>query len=198
MTEIKSVVQRVFLYLLIASLLSSPILSLAQKPAQKLSFTSVNEVGLLTGAKGESVTVQTINGVKKGKSSAGVGVGLDFYSFKTIPLFVDVRRDFSASRNTAFAYVDAGINFLSLTDAQKNQLSSASKSSGLYYDLGVGWKLAGKNNRAFIVSAGYSLKQAKYTVQNYFAAPTPQLQSQDNDRYNYLFRRISIKLGFQL
>ncbi|MCW3107127.1 MAG: hypothetical protein JWQ09_1633, partial [Segetibacter sp.] len=158
----------------------------------------INQVGLLTGSRGEAVTVQTINGIKKDKSFAGAGVGFDFYGDRTIPLFLDYRRAFSSAKNTPFAYADAGVNFLWLNFIQKEQRQFPSSSPGLYYDLGVGWKLSGKNNRAFIVSAGYTLKQVKYKVLSYSIAPTLQMQSENYDRYNFLYRRLVIKIGFQL
>jgi len=198
MAKQKSVTQAVISYLIMASVLLLSLTTLAQIPNRKIQFSSVNQAGLLTGSKGEAGTVQTINGIKSDKCFAGVGAGFDFYNFRTIPLFVDFRRDFSANKNTPFGYVDAGVNFLSLNSVQKEQLNVQSSSAGFYYDLGLGWKLSGKNNRAVIVSAGYTLKQAKYKVLSYRIAPTPQLQSEDYDRYNYLFRRIVIKIGFQL
>jgi hypothetical protein len=183
---------------IIAFLLFKPAIIGAQTTKQKIAFSSINQVGLLTGSAGEAVSVQTINGIKKSRSFAGVGVGLDFYGLKTVPLFVDLRTDFSLNKNTPFAYFDAGVNFLSLNHIQKEQAGFPSTSPGVFYDIGLGWKLSGKNNEAMIVSAGYTLKQARYKTQSYSIFPAPQMQSENYDRYNFLYRRLVIKIGFQL
>ncbi len=116
-----------------------------------------------------------------------------------LPLFVDVRRDITSKKNTPFVYADAGVNFLWLNFIQKEQKQFPSSSPGLYYDLGLGLKLSGKNNRGFIVSAGFSYKQVKEKVKyGWWPAPTPQLESENFQHYNYLYRRIIIKIGFVL
>jgi hypothetical protein len=165
----------------------------------KAKYSTVNQVGLLSGAKGDWLTVQTINGVKKQKWFAGAGVGLDYYNVRTIPLFLDVRRYMLNKKNTPFAYADAGINFLWLNDSQKAEKSFPTSSPGLFYDLGIGWKLSGKNNGGFILSAGYTFKQVKEKVKYmWWPAPTPQLEAENYERYNYLYRRIVVKVGLQL
>ncbi|MEJ7676243.1 MAG: hypothetical protein WKF59_26955 [Chitinophagaceae bacterium] len=60
---------------------------------QKLKFTSVNQVGVVSGSSGESWLIQTINGIKKDKWGTGIGVGVDFYVERGVPLFLDIRRD---------------------------------------------------------------------------------------------------------
>jgi hypothetical protein len=181
-----------------AVILLSPDTASCQQVKQRYYFSSVNEVGLLTGSKGEAVTVQTTNGFKKGKSFAGVGVGLDFYGYRTIPLFLSYRHDFSTKKNVPFAYANAGVNFLWLNFIEREQMQQLSSSPGFLYDVGVGWRLLGKNNRAFIASAGYTLKKVNYKREAFFIAPTPQLQSESFERYDYFYRRLVVKIGFQL
>jgi hypothetical protein len=169
-----------------------------QTAIQKPKFSTVNEVGLLTGEKGEAMMLQTINGLRKNRSFAGLGVGLDFYGNRTIPLFLDYRYELSTHKNIPFIYANAGINFLWLNFIQKEQLNFPSPSPGLYYDLGLGLKLPGKNHGGFILTAGYSLKQVKYATRSFSIAPTPQLDADNKDRYTFLFRRLAIKIGLQL
>jgi len=180
----------------------TPLLILLIYPAaaqnQIIKFASVNQVGLLSGSKGEAFAVQTINGIKKAKWFAGAGAGLDFYNERTIPLFLDVRRDLSLSKNTPFAYADAGINFSWLTSGQKQQKQFPKTSPGVCYDLGLGWKLSGKNNGGFLVSAGYSFKQVKEKVPFWQPVLTPQSEPENYERYNYWYRRVIIKVGFIL
>ncbi len=142
---------------------------------------------------------QTINGISKAKWFAGAGIGFDFYKERTIPLFIDIRRDITAKKNTPFAYADAGINYLWLNFIQREQKQFPISSPGLFYDLGIGWRLSSKNNSGCIFSVGYSFKQVKEKVKyTGWPAPTPELQSENYERYNYLYRRIVIKVGFAL
>jgi hypothetical protein len=114
---------------------------------KQIKFSSINQVGLLSGSSGEAFMLQTINGLKKDKWFAGAGTGLDFYRERTIPLFLAIRRDLINRINTPFVYADAGINFSWLNSFQKQQKQFPISSPGLIYDLGIGWKLSGKNNR---------------------------------------------------
>lgn len=171
----------------------------AEGQNQKIKFSSVNQAGLLSGSRGEAFMVQTINGIKKDKWFAGVGIGLDYYGARTIPLVLDLRRELSNRKNTPFVYADAGINFLWLTSFQKQQKQFPTSSPALFYDAGIGWKLSGKNNRGFLFSAGYSFKQVKEKVKHpWWPAPTPQLESENYEHHNYLYRRVVVKVGFQL
>ena len=166
---------------------------------KQIKFSSINQVGLLSGSSGEAFMLQTINGLKKDKWFAGAGTGLDFYRERTIPLFLAVRRDLINRINTPFVYADAGINFSWLNSFQKQQKQFPISSPGLIYDLGIGWKLSGKNNRGYVFSAGYSFKQVKEKVKySWWPATTPRLESENYERHNYLYRRIVIKVGFQL
>lgn len=198
MAIIKFLFKTFSLPFVIAFVFLKPALTQAQKTKQKISFSTINEVGLLTGDAGEAASLQTINGIKKAGFFAGAGVGLDFYGLRSIPLFIDYRKEFSSNKNTPFAYVNAGVNFLSMNHIQKEQARFPAASAGVYYDVGLGWKLSGKNNRALIVSAGYTLKQARYKTQSYSIFLTPQMQSENYDRYNFLYRRLVMKIGFQL
>src|SRR5687768_4020311 len=63
----------------------------AQK--QKPKFTSINQAGVTWGGSGQTLQLQSINGIFYKTFSAGVGVGLDYYWQRTIPLFIDLRKD---------------------------------------------------------------------------------------------------------
>jgi hypothetical protein len=170
----------------------------AQTGKQQINFSSITEAGLVIGDKGEALALQTINGIRKVKWFAGVGVGFDFYGQRTIPLFINYRRDFTDNRNTPFIYTSGGLNFAWINATQKTQLGIVQSSPGYYYDIGAGWKMAGKNGRAFLISMGYTLKQVKYETPYYTIFAPPQPGEEMYNRYNYLFRRIVVKIGFQL
>lgn len=168
--------------------------SLKKKPG----FSSINQVGILVGARGESALVQSINGIKKDKWFAGFGAGIDFYIERGVPLFIDIRRDLINGRNPLFLYADIGMYFPWLNFIQKEQKLHSKISPGGFYDIGVGWQLKGKNNRSFLLSAGYGCKQVyeKATFQSW--NPTITGLTNTSETYNYQYRRLVLKVGVQL
>jgi len=53
----------------------------------QVRFSSVNVMGVGSGSNGESFVLSTINGISKDKWFTGVGVGLDYYRYRSIPVF---------------------------------------------------------------------------------------------------------------
>src|SRR5277367_6797314 len=105
-------------------------------------FHSINSVGLLEGETGSAFQMQTINGINYKSWFAGIGLGLDFYRLRTIPLFADFRKEFGKSSNKIFVYSDVGINFSWVTDQQKTSYVQNDKfNNGFYGDWGLGYKV---------------------------------------------------------
>lgn len=173
--------------------------SVPAKPAHKLSFSSINQVGLLTGGSGQAATVQTINGVIVNEWFVGVGTGIDYYGSRGIPLFIDVRRNLKGKTGVPFLYADAGVHFPWLSkvqDANKNYIIEDHQ-AGAYLDGGVGIKLQTKHIGAVLLSAGYSYKKVTDKAQMFFIwSGAPLVPAYEY--YNYTFRRIVIKVGIQL
>lgn len=188
-------------FILISFLSSIALLSYSQnKPMHttKIKYSTINQAGLLSGSQGESGRLETINGITINKWFTGIGAGIDYYGERDIPLFIDVRRDITSNKNTPFVYTDGGVNLAWLNDRQKNQRSRPATSPGLFYDLGAGWKLGGRNKRAFIVSAGYSFKQAKERLNQTVFNPVLRISEPSVQYMNYKYRRVVVKIGFQL
>ena len=160
-------------------------------------FHSVNNVGLLEGQTGSSFQLQTINGAQYRSWFAGIGLGLDFYRYRTIPLFLDVRREFGRSTNKLIVYADIGINFCWLTDNEKTTYLANDKfNKGLYADFGLGYKIGlGKTNN-LLLTIGYSLKKLKetYETPEYYYPPN---YPPDKEQINYHLNRLSIKIGWE-
>jgi hypothetical protein len=160
-------------------------------------FHSVNSVGLLEGETGSAFQIQSVNGMQHGSWFAGIGVGLDFYRYRTIPLFIDFRNEFGHSVNKFFAYADAGVNFAWLTDKEKQVYQMDDHfSAGFYTDLGLGYKIGvGKNNH-LLLALGYSLKKLKetYNAYDWYNPPDYPLYKEHID---YNLNRLTIKIGWQ-
>ena len=76
---------------------------------KKAVFHSLQQVGLINGRGAVSASLQSINGFEAGDWFAGIGLGLDFYRYRSVPLFADVKRYFKiANGNRLFIYGDGG------------------------------------------------------------------------------------------
>ncbi len=177
--------------------LLSPALSQSQKQPAKVSFASVNQVGLLVGGR-ESATIQTINGVRLNKWQAGIGTGIDFYGQRSVPLFLDIRHHFKASGNKPFVYADAGVNFQWLNHIQDEIQGFPDAKPGLFYEGGVGYYLPVKQQWDLLFSIGYSYKRIKDNVISNRFVPVRSIPRETREERTSEFRRWVIKFGFKL
>jgi hypothetical protein len=171
-------------------------------------FHSINNIGLFEGQAGSTFQLQTINGAQYKSWFAGVGLGLDYYRFRTIPLFIDVRKEFGQTKNKLFVYADAGINFYWKRDKDVKQFSVDSKfNNGFYGEAGVGYKLKISHKLALLFSGGYSYKKITEEGSNYYYYPyylppgifytDPLPVSGNKSKINYNLNRLVIKAGIE-
>src|SRR5438045_390412 len=121
-------------------------------------FHSINNVGLLEGQTGSAFQLQSVNGMQYKSWYLGIGVGLDFYRYRTIPLFLDLRKEFGSARDKIFAYADGGVHFPWLTDNEKTMyVTNDHFNTGFYTDLGMGYKMSVGTSYHLLLSIGYSL-----------------------------------------
>lgn len=169
----------------------------AQTPAkQKAVLHSINQIGLANGSTGSSFLMQSILGGSVKQSFAGIGLGIDSYRFRSVPLFVDVRYELSRKLQSLFFYGDIGYNLPWLTDQQKSQLQYPviHVKASLYVDAGLGYRLK-IDKDALLLSIGYSYKELKNRVNEY--ACTGLGCGLADQTYRYHMPRIVVKAGWQ-
>jgi hypothetical protein len=161
------------------------------------AYSPVFSLGLLEGEKGGQVQLQTIQGIRYGKWSTGIGVALDYYHMRSIPVFLNLRRDILKTKNSPFVYADGGIHFPWATKEDKPNYGSAKFRPGLYYEAGLGYKIGNKKGSGVLLSAGYSykyLKEERITpVCIYWGC-----EDETTEMFRYKLNRLSLKLGVQL
>jgi hypothetical protein len=162
------------------------------------SFNSILQVGMLEGSAGSSFQVQSINGFRFGRVSTGIGIGLDKYRLRSLPVFFDLRTDLSKKPNTAFVFGDIGINYPWVVKGNNGFWGTRKYDRGIYYDAGAGYKFNVGKSRSLIFSAGYSMKKMRET--QYMPAicdfgPCPALEG---ERFDFTLKRFSLKAGLQL
>lgn len=166
---------------------------------QKIKLQSISNIGLLEGSNGSSFSIQTILGASFNTSFMGIGVGLDYYRFRSIPLFVDLRQEFEKGPNAVFVYGDIGYNFDWLTDEDKQETSFSTNDNfkgGLYYDAGIGYKYAFKSSHALLFSVGYAYKKIKLNDMVGNSCPGGSC-APETQIYNYSLPRWIVKAGWR-
>lgn len=189
-------VKRIFLLVVFVS---AVLLMNAQEKKIVHSFHSVNTVSLVNGGNSVSAAIQSVNGLKKGAWFAGLGVGIDYYLYRTVPFFADMRYEFGKKKNKFFAYADAGINFSWVQDrfidnpSAWNGNTSNKFKNGLYNDVGLGYSVKTKKENALVLSLGYSQKNLRET-ETYIDWRTSDLLKREN---SYGLKRVMLKIGWQ-
>lgn len=162
----------------------------------KFQYKTIAQLGLLEGSTTESATLQLIGGVKRNRLFTGIGAGLDFYMYRGIPLFADVRYDLKQKKGTLFVYADGGIHFPWVkADVPEDNIKYF---TGMYSDAGFGYQFKSKTTTAFLLSIGYSYKHIKQEIKNAVRIePWPVIPINPVETSNYYLNRLTIKLGIQ-
>ncbi|MDB5199685.1 MAG: hypothetical protein JWO92_1648 [Chitinophagaceae bacterium] len=136
-------------------------------PAQneKIKFHSINLGGMVGGKSEANYIFQTVNGVAFSKWHLGIGVGIDKYNYKTLPLFFDTRRFFD-KKNKGFVYGDLGYNFplKNKPGKQVGYYNTYNFKGGLYTDFGIGYKTKFIKKSSLLFSLGHSYKQLQTKI----------------------------------
>lgn len=165
----------------------------AQK--KKIHFQSINEFAIVGGENHINTAFQTINGIKGSDWFLGAGIGIDYYRYKTLPLFFDGRWYFGEDKK-AFIYGDIGYNF-PMKNKPGKEIGSYSTyhfTGGLYSDLGIGYQVRLYKKSLLLFSLGYTSKDLKAKAGNTicpFAGPCYV----DYNRYEFSFNRMILKAG---
>lgn len=172
------------------------------QPAWK--FRSDNHLGLVAGELGSYGRAQTINGLYKGPWFLGLGAGLDYYRFRSVPLFLSVTRGLPAfSRKSGlFVHLDGGID-LPWYDRPRTlyEWTSSTFHSGSYWSAGLGyrWRLSDQSDKALLLSASYSMKKLRedQTIQLGCANPPNCDVHTQTYVYEYLNRTFLLAVGIR-
>jgi hypothetical protein len=172
------------------------LLNSSVKAQKKFKFSSQNYIGILEGEASTSFQLQTINGLRYKTWFAGVGAGLDYYYYRSIPVFVSFSKFLSSPKTPLYFNADIGINFpWSKTGVNYIQYPGA-YSSSLYWEGGFGYKFKlKKRNEGILLNLGYSYKhlinEREFSVWC-LTPPCPVFK----ERYDYRLRRLSLKAGW--
>lgn len=160
----------------------------------KLKFHSLNYAGILEGEDGTAFQLQTINGVKYKTWFAGLGTGIDYYYYRSIPLFISVNKFLSAKKSSFFFSGDVGINFPWAKRGSSQEQGTAS--AALFWSGGAGYALNIKSSdHKILFSVGYSYKHIK-DEKTYTICPFIPPCYEEKQRLDYHLKRISVRVGW--
>lgn len=167
-----------------------------QAQKSKPQFTALVQGGLLEGEQGSAFQLKAINGVRYKNWVGGIGVGLDYYQSRSVPLFLAVRHFFRQTKGV-FLYADGGYNFPWQT-AEEKAWNYEAANGGFYGDGGIGYQFPLRNKSFLFLSAGYSQKQysseyAYASVLDVYPSPYPP----QTYKVDYTLRRVSMQVGLR-
>jgi hypothetical protein len=160
----------------------------------KVKFQSDLQMGVLVGQSGHNFQVQSVNGIRINTFSLGLGAGIDFYGSRSIPVFLDIKKDLFDKRETPFFYFSGGRHF-PWQEAPVNDWTKSYAEAGWFYEAGIGYTIPLKK-QSILFSAGYSFKSFDEVVESEVVCitwPCPQFK----EKYNYQLRRISLRAGIR-
>lgn len=169
--------------------------SIAQKT--NLHFSSTTSLGIATGESESALMLEKVNGIKFSKWFAGVGAGLDYYQYKSLPLFVNGRRYFD-KQDKAFVYGNAGYN-LPLKNEPKPELGFFTDyhfSGGIIAGGGVGYAVTLGKKTSVIFSIGYSYKELELHSTTKICGIVPPCW-EEHSKYELNYGRIEMKMGLE-
>lgn len=173
----------------------------AQGHAKKaaVGFQAVASVGLLNGSNGAAGAIQAVVGATYRGTYLGAGAGLDYYRFRSVPVFAHLAQQFGKGPRNFLLYGDLGYHYDWLTEKNRNQYfnwTNADYRGGIYYEAGIGYTIELKDRDALILSAGYSYKKMTRLVRNDFC-PFAGPCTGNTDTYGFSMPRLMVKAGWR-
>lgn len=150
-------------------------------------------VGFNGGNSEPAFAGQLVNGIQYKTWSAGIGVGLDYYHTRSVPVFLALRKAALAKPKTAFFYADAGYNKPWLHDDDKFLVKKGK--GGFYGEGGVGYAQPAFKTKTLFMSLGWRVKKLTRVtnVMPYLSIwPPPETAWRD---YDYTLTTLALKLG---
>ena len=182
-----------------------PVVLTAQSKRQgeKIHYTSSYLLGIIAGKAYTTFSAQIIQGIRYKNFQTGVGVALDPYGFRTVPLFYHLNYTMYPQKNSVYVYGDAGVSIPWNNGALPEKYDNAAHDdwhklfAGFYGEASVGYNiLLNKKGNAITINAGYSYKRLKYDENVYIWNGFETVQQKDH--YIFDYRRLVFRLGFSL
>jgi hypothetical protein len=171
-------------------------------------FRSEEWAGFAHGELGAYGQAQTINGFYHRSWFLGIGTGLDYYRFRSVPLFLSVEKELTPGKNGLFISLDGGVNI-----PWYKRTALADEYLGIGYSkfrvapywsaaMGYRFRFSPHGRQALLLSAGYSYKDLKEDQKGEIACGIVGPCWIDPNggtptTFDYRNRRVSVRLGWE-
>lgn len=177
----------------------------AQQVKQKATLSVSAQTALLNGDNHVNGQVLLSAGYEFKGWFIGAGSGFDYYKYRTVPVFADVKKYFGKGSRQVFIYANAGSDIAWPTENQKNLRNgggwwgwSPSPSvfkNGIYTDLGFGYTLFNSKHRGFFTALGYSTKTITEIYDESVWNGTTSVMTKRT--LDYTMNRILFRIGYK-
>ena len=180
--------------------LQSGLQAQEQTDAKKIQVTG--GVSLMNGTSQVGAQLSAQVGVEFSKGwTAGMGSAIDYYYFRSVPVFAEVKKYFGNGPRRLFAFAATGVNIAWPTDEDQmntsgwNIIGKNDFDLGMYADIGIGYTLYNRHQRGLFTGLGYSVKtmSESHTEQIWNGFTTSQAQR----KTDYTFNRVLIRIGYK-
>ena len=162
---------------------------------RKFHYQGTVHIGMLNGSSSAATNLQTVHRVTYRGWFTGIGIGLDNYSYRTAPLFVELRKNLLNKPATPFLFADIGGQIPWVKDGQTFWWGTKPEYKGkLYTNIGAGYRFTLSQKYALLFSASYSVKKLKESYTPYCDFCVPPYPTEVVNEYT--LRRLSLMLGF--
>jgi len=173
-----------------------PALSFSQGSASGSSFHTIVSAGVVAGESTAKPLFQLSSGFNYDRWFTGIGVGVDHYNLKSVPVFADGRFYFGKTAS-GFVYANGGYNFPYGNQRNEEDFFKTSDrfSGGIYMDAGLGYRVRLNSWQRLLFSAGYSRKNIVHQVGYTYPCLVEPCQ-EEVYKYHYSLGRITAKLSW--
>ena len=164
---------------------------------EKNYFSSQISAGITEAEQGTSFHIGTLNGFRYKTWFGGIGAGLDYYYFRSIPVYLSGIKYLSPRNHSFFIQADAGMNFAWVEDRMNvwNEVSHDFK-PGLYWNGSLGFATGLDRKNSFSFGLGYSHKNLKEVREIAMMCFNPPCQN-TFETYKYNLKRLTLRVGWQ-
>ena len=163
----------------------------------KKIFSSQISAGITEGEQGTSFHIETLNGIRYKTWFGGIGTGLDYYYFRSVPIYLSAIKYLSPRNHSFYVQGDGGLNFAwgDETFRAWNEIDSKFK-PGPYWNGSIGFVTGLDRKNSFSFGLGYSYKFLKEVREMAVQCFNPPCEN-SFETYRYNLNRLTLKLGWQ-
>lgn len=188
--------KKILTLLILLLLIKNEVSAQDNKKPQKF-FSSQISTGIVEGKSATSFHIETVNGIRYKTWFGGIGAGIDYYYFRTIPVYLSGVKYLSPRNHSFFVQGDAGLNFVWEKQPSRvwNEVSNDFK-PGVFWNGMIGFATGLDRKNSFSFGLGYSQKNFRDIKEITAPCFNPPCTNQF-ETYRYNLNRLSLKLGWQ-